>query len=71
MTVYAIEMQSRKPRTLLLPNGLACELFTLMATPPQCDLTTFELIGAIVTAGFDFEEARLRVQKSGKYNLAT
>ncbi len=66
VTVYAIEMQSRKPRTLLLPNGLACELFALNGDALLVDLTTFKVVRRHSDGWFDFEEARLRVEKSGK-----
>ena len=63
VTVYAIEMQGREPRTLLLPNGLACKLFALSGDAILVDLTSFKVVRRHGDGWFDFERARL---SSGK-----
>jgi len=64
VTVYAVELQSRKPRTLLLPNGLACGLFALDGDAILVDLTNFQFVRHHGQGWFDFDGARSRASNS-------
>jgi hypothetical protein len=63
VTVYAIELQGRKPKTLLLPNALTCQLFALNGDAIVVDLGAFKYVRRLGEGWFDFEDARSRTRK--------
>ena len=66
VTVYAVELQGRKPRTLLLPNNSTCQLFALDGDATFVDLRAFTYVRRLGEGWFDFEDARSRTSKPGK-----
>jgi hypothetical protein len=65
-TFYALELQSREPRTLFLPGGFGCRLFALNGDALLADKGFFTYLRHHGQGWFDFDDARSRARTSGK-----
>jgi hypothetical protein len=63
---YAVELQGRRPRTLMLAHKFACRLFALDGDAILVDNGTFSYMRRRGEGWFDFEDARSRTVKAGK-----
>ena len=67
VTLYAVELQGREPRTLLLPNDLACHFFALRGDAVFIEQgAAFTYVRRRREGWFDFEGARSRTGKLGR-----
>ena len=57
---YAVELQGRKPRTLLLPDDFSCQFFALNGDAILADQDSFRYVRRHGEGWFDFEDARAR-----------
>ena len=64
---YAVELQGRKPRTLVLAHKFACRLFALDGDAVLVDNGNFTYVRHRGEGWFDFEDARSRSDKPGKW----
>ncbi len=63
VTVYAADLQGRRPRTLLLANDLACKTFALTGDATFVGKDNFLFVRPRGKGWFDFEDARSRTEK--------
>ena len=64
--VYAVELQGRKPKTLVLAHKFACRMFALNGDAILVDNGMMTYIRRRGEGWFDFEDARSRIAKPGK-----
>ncbi len=63
VTVYAADLQGRRPRTLLLANDRACKTFALTGDATFAYEPTFSIVRRRGEGWFDFEDARSRAAR--------
>jgi hypothetical protein len=63
---YALDLQGRKPRTLLLEHKFACRLFALNGDAIFVDNGNYTYVRQRGEGWFDFDDARSRAAKAGK-----
>jgi hypothetical protein len=63
---YALELQGRKPATLLLPHKFACRLFVLNGDAIFVDNGNLTYVRHRGEGWFDFNDARSRTRTAGK-----
>jgi hypothetical protein len=64
--IYALELQGRKPTTLLLPHKFACRLFALDGDAIFVDNGNLTYVRRHGAGWFDFDDARSRAAKAAK-----
>jgi hypothetical protein len=64
--VYAVELQSRTPRTLVLAHKFACRMFALNGDAILVDNGNFSYVRHRGQGWFDFEDARSRTDQPRK-----
>ena len=66
ISLYAVDLQSRKPKTVLVPSGLECRYFDLTGTVTFVDKRDFSYIRQPDQGWFDFRDAQLRTKRQLK-----